>query len=75
MQNLIRINLKEKLQCQKKCRGVSLSRQTRKVADKKNKRAQRTDEQIHHDNINARVSMAQLHQAETESEDTPVQRN
>ena len=47
-------------------KGASLGRQIRRAASMRNRRAQRTEGQIQQDNTDARVRMAQLHQAESE---------
>ena len=52
---------------------ASLGRQIRRAASMRNRRAQRTDGKIKQNNTDARVRMAQLHQAE--SEDAQAERN
>ena len=54
-------------------KGAPLCHQTRRVKGMRNRRAQRTEDQIQQDNTDVRVRMAQLHQ--TESEDAQAERN
>ena len=54
-------------------KGASLGRQTRRAASMRNRRAQRTEDQIQQNNTDERVRMAQFHQAE--SKDARAERN
>ncbi|XP_050066471.1 uncharacterized protein LOC126555615 [Aphis gossypii] len=56
-----------------KRKGANLSRNTSRSRSMRNTRAQRTEEQIQQQNTDARVSMAQLRQEQ--SEDTRAERN
>lgn len=57
----------------RKRKGADLSRNTSKSRSLGNRRSERTEEQIQQQNIDARVTMAQLRQEE--SEDTRAERN
>jgi hypothetical protein len=55
-----------------KLKGANLSRNTSRYRSMRNRRAERTEEQIQQQNTDARVSMAQLQE---QSEDTRAERN
>ncbi len=57
----------------RKRKGADLSRNTSKSRNLRNRRSERTEEQIQQQNTDARVRMAQLHQEEPE--DTRAERN
>lgn len=47
-------------------RGANLARRTHTATNMRNRRAERPDEQIQHDNVNARVSMSQLRSSQSQ---------
>lgn len=57
----------------RKRKGANLSRNTSETRSKRNLRSERTEEEIQQENTDARVSMAQLRQEQ--SEDTRAERN